>query len=275
MPIVVCDNCHTKNRVPGFRVAARTTCGRCGVFLPEPKWLTVARDVRLLLRTHSIFLAGAAVVIAGYFFLPMFQQPRQTAVESGWAPAPNIQQQSLPPPQVPKAAPLPPIEMPKIAQIRPVLTCVPVSVRSGSKKLYSRAPARAPLNISTPAGDNFLIKLVRTGTHIVVLSGYIAGGDTRTFKVPLGTYQIYYAQGQVWCGFKEAFGRRNTHLYQLSGDFVFASSAVSSNETRYEGHEIELVPQLRGNLDSHEVSDADFSALTPAGPSVPDALEGH
>ncbi|WP_139351438.1 hypothetical protein [Rhodanobacter sp. B05] len=101
------------------------------------------------------------------------------------------------------------------------------------------------------------------------MTAYIAGGDTRTFRVPEGTYSIYFAQGQVWCGFRDAFGKGNTKLMELSGEFAFTSTVVPGVGTNYEGEEIDVTPKLEGNLRSHEVSDADFSDLVPAGPATP------
>jgi hypothetical protein len=114
------------------------------------------------------------------------------------------------------------------------------------------------LQITTPDDGNYLIKLVNAGTKTVAMSAYIAGGDTKEFKVPLGSYAIYYAQGRIWCGEKEAFGRSNTHLMRLVGTFDFTRDSEG-----YTGVEIELTKQVNGNLRSEEVSDAEFSELLP------------
>jgi hypothetical protein len=156
-----------------------------------------------------------------------------------------------------------------LAPTSPVITCVPVNVASGAWKIYSGRAGRAPLRITTPPGSNYLIKLVQQGTKRVVLSAYITGGDTKNFTVPLGTYSIFYAQGQIWCGDKEAFGRQNTHLMRLMGDFAF-----TRDRDGYAGHDIELVPQLQGNLQSQEVSDAEFSELVPAEPESTGTISG-
>jgi len=145
----------------------------------------------------------------------------------------------------------------------PVITCVPVAVKSGSSKVYSRKTRLAPLKITTPDNGNYLIKLVKKDTKRVVMSAYIAGGDTREFKVPLGLYSIYYAEGKIWCGEKDAFGRGNTHLERLVSSFAFTRDAEG-----YNGVEIELIPQIKGNLDSEKVSDTEFSELVPDEPET-------
>jgi hypothetical protein len=252
MPIVVCENCRAKNRVSRFRVLARATCGKCGVFLPEPPWLLVIREVLQYWQWLAGVLAIAVVVVAVVIWQNV-DPPRKTAVEPGWAPTYTRQPASQTPTTSVSTAAKPPVPA------RPVITCVPRSVRSGTSKNYSGRPSRAPLRIATPVGNNYLIKLVQQGTHRVAFIAYIVGGDTKSFMVPLGTYSIFYAQGQIWCGDKEAFGRGSTHLMRLAGEFAFTRELEG-----YQGHEIELVPQVQGNLQTQEVSDAEFSALVPA-----------
>lgn len=276
MQIVECDNCHAKNRVPEFRLGARATCGKCRVFLPEPLWLTMARDVRRGLKAYWVFAMGAVIVVAAMFLLQSHQDasptlstaPPSTApvtvVEPGWeppAPPINSPQSRLQPIQ-PLAVPF---DLPqKIAPVQPVMTCVPKRIRSGTKTRYTKDRLRAPLKIKTPPGDNYLLKLVEQGTKKVVMNVYIAGGDTKKFRVPLGTYEIYYAQGKIWCGEKDAFGS-DTELVKIGSDLTF-----SQDETGYNGHDLELIPQLMGNLRSHPVSASEFSELVPAGPAMND-----
>lgn len=275
MQIVECDNCHAKNRVPGFRLGARATCGKCGVFLPEPRWVTVARDVRRGSKTYWVFAVGAVIVVAAMFLQQSHQNSSPTlsttptttvpatVVEPGWEPPkpPINNSQSKLQPNQPLVVHFDP---PKIATIQPVMTCVPKHIRSGAKTRYTRDRLLAPLKVKTPPGDNYLLKLVQQGTKTVVMSIYVAGGDTKTFRVPLGTYEIYYAQGKIWCGEKDAFGS-GTELVKIGSDLTF-----SQDETGYNGHDLELIPQLMGNLRSHPISASEFSELAPAGPAISD-----
>ncbi|WNL48361.1 hypothetical protein RKE25_22780 (plasmid) [Dyella sp. BiH032] len=207
-------------------------------------------------------IAAAAVAVAG---VAVYQQwgesPRVTRPESDWAPPspPNFAVKVAPPSQDRSHGA-------DLARLQPsalVMTCVPVAVTSGSFKIYTHQRGVAPLKLTTPAGgDNYLVKLVKAGTKNVVMSAYVSAGDTQTFKVPLGSYEIYYAQGKVWCGEKESFGRGSTRLVRLAGNFEFTKQGNS-----FVGHEIELIEQIAGNLRSEEVSDDEFASLVPAGPA--------
>lgn len=214
-------------------------------------------------------VAAALVVLAVLIARRFTIQPRVTAPEPAWA-------QSPAPPQAPPPAPPPArvavavaAKLPELAQnperIAPVVPCVPVRVKSGASKIYSGHLGQAPLRIKTPSGDNYLIKLVQKGTRRVVMSAYMAGGDTKEFKVPLGTYSIFYARGQVWCGAKREFGK-GARLMRLVGDFAFTRDSDG-----FGGLQIELVPQILGNLKSEEVSDEEFAELQPATPEAASA----
>jgi hypothetical protein len=121
----------------------------------------------------------------------------------------------------------------------------------------TRAKARAPLMVTTPQGEDYFLKLVARGTHKVVMTAYVAGGDTKNFLAPLGSYDVYYEQGKVWCGSIKEFGQ-NVRLMKLEGAFDFTDTGTS-----YSGITLKLgTPD--GNLLSTEVSDAEFSLLEPA-----------
>lgn len=255
MPILECERCRTKNRVPKFRLNARATCGKCGAFLREPQWIHHARQFK---KTWPVLAIG--LLALAYFVFRPAEPPRLTSPEPAWSATTTSLQPPAVPPQKPALASTlssqTPTFTPQLAPIIPLFTCVPVAVASGSSKVYSRKERLAPMKITTPAGGNYLIKLVKEGTKRVVMSAYIAGGDTQEFKVPLGTYTIYYAEGDVWCGEKAAFGRDNTHLERLVGSFHFTRDAEG-----YNGFVIELTQRVNGNLNSEEVSDTNFSEL--------------
>lgn len=259
MTILSCGRCLTKNRVPHFRVNARAVCGKCGSPLPEPRWVLLVRQLR---RSWPIFAGGFALL--AYLAFQADSRPRVTQPERAWAePAasPAATDASRLQPIVASQAPPESRAPSRPPPISPVISCVPVAVRSGSSAIYSRKARLAPLKIKTPNDGNYLVKLVDYGTKRVAMSVYIAGGDTKIFKVPLGTYSIYYAQGQVWCGEKEGFGRSNTHLMRLVGRFSFTRDTQGFN-----GVELELAKRLDGNLRSEEVTDREFSELVPDEP---------
>jgi len=258
MPILICRQCQAKNRVAGYRLDARATCGKCRAFLIEPMWLTISRDLLLIFRKYWILFTSAMVLVMALLVqqnkgTPSQDIPARVNAAPSWTPAPA---------QIPSPSPHQALQL---APIVPVVMCVPVNVSSGAKKLYTHSPALAPLSITTPPDDNFVFRIVKNGTKKYVMSIYMAGGDTREFKVPLGTYSIYVAQGQTWCGHDVAFGRSSTRYTRLDGTFAFTRDAQA-----YNGHRIELVPQIMGNLDSKEVSANEFSELVPEGMSGSD-----
>jgi len=259
MATVECPVCQAKNRVERFRVRSQARCGKCGGSLREPAWVQVARNAY----RYRYQIGAAALVAAGIYIYQQRPQPARTiSAEPAWTP------QTMPPFEVkvdrPAIASSGRADLARLTQSpSPPLTCVPVAVTSGSSKIYSGQRGLAPLKLTTPSGDdNYLVKLVKVGTKSVVVSAYVRGGDTKTFKVPLGSYVIYYAQGKVWCGENDGFGRGNTRLVRLAGNFEFTREPDG-----YAGHEIELIQQMAGNLRSEEVSDAEFASLVPATPA--------
>ncbi|WEN15986.1 hypothetical protein PY254_04755 [Rhodanobacter sp. AS-Z3] len=255
MPIVMCGQCQAKNRVARFRLSARATCGKCGSFLIEPKWLTTLRDLLQIFRKYWVLLTSAIILVVALEVHPRDDTPQQELPpQANFEPSGTVETaptQALRPP-LPKVEPL------ALPHITPVVLCVPVNVSSGAKKLYTHRPALAPLAITTPPGGNFVFRIVKNETTKYVMSIYMTGGETQEFKVPLGIYSIYAAQGQTWCGHDVAFGHSATRYTRLDATFAF------SRETDgYKGHRIELVPQLMGNLDSTEVTAKEFSELVP------------
>lgn len=260
MAILACKTCGTKNRIGRFRVNARPICGKCGASLPEPWWVPHVRQFK---KTWPVLAIGLLVV--AYLAFRPSEAPQLTTPEPAWSasvssptpePTPTPADRSTltsQPPLIPDLK----IQLPPIT-----FTCVPVAVKSGSSLVYSRKPRLAPLKITTPDDGNYLIKLAKEGTNRVVVSAYIAGGDSKEFKVPLGAYSIYYAEGKVWCGQKDAFGS-GTDFYRLVGDVAFTRIAGG-----YRGHDIELVPRVEGNLESENISKTEFAKLVPDDPEV-------
>lgn len=250
MPIVVCKACKAKNRLARYRITARAQCGICRNDLPEPTWVGAARQAH---RYWPYVVAFLTLVFLAFFAAPDRGPTRTTRAETGWAPP------AFPAPTPPRFESVATASTAQHAA-PPPMPCVPVNVASGSSRLYTHHPALAPLKVSTPPGQNYVLKLVTTGTHRLVMSAYVAGGDTQTFQVPLGRYSIYYAAGKIWCGEKDAFGRGNTRLARLSTEFAFTKEIDG-----YAGNAIELTPRSAGNLQIATVSDDEFEQLVPDG----------
>lgn len=141
--------------------------------------------------------------------------------------------------------------IPPVQALAPVLT--PIPIQQGVQHLYVDAERIAPFRVTTSAGpDNYFIKLVDADTGSPVMTIYVDGGTTYETNVPVGTYQIRYATGQVWYGVRHLFGPVTAYS-ETTDDVTFS---IQGNEAQ--GNDIELVPQLGGNLATKAISAAQF-----------------
>jgi len=106
----------------------------------------------------------------------------------------------------------------------------------------------APLNIRT-AGNAYhhVIKIVQWWTKISIGEYFIRSGKGLAIKVPLGSYEIRYASGVSWYGWKNLFGHK-TIYNRADKKFTF-----TRNGNRINGYTIELILQQGGNLSSSEI----------------------
>lgn len=132
-------------------------------------------------------------------------------------------------------------------------TLTPVRVRQGVQHVYVSAERIAPFRVTTSAGpDSYFIKLVDTVTGSPIMTIYVHGGATFETNVPVGTYQIRYATGQVWYGLRHLFGPATAYSETIDA----VTFSIQGNEAQ--GNDIELVPQLGGNLATKSISAAQF-----------------
>lgn len=132
-------------------------------------------------------------------------------------------------------------------------TLTPVPIQQGIQRVYVNAERIAPFRITTsPGADNYFIKLVDSVTGSPVMTMYVKGGTTYETKVPVGSYQVHYATGQTWYGARHLFGPATAYS-ETEGNFTFS---IQGNQVQ--GNEIELVPQLGGNLATKMISAAQF-----------------
>jgi hypothetical protein len=133
------------------------------------------------------------------------------------------------------------------------LTLKPVSIRQGVQHVYTNTQRIAPFRITTSAGqDNYYIKLVDANTDSPIMTIYVRGGRTYETDVPLGTYRLRYATGRTWYGTKYLFGPE-TGYSEVDDNISFS---VQGDEVQ--GNDIQLVPQLGGNLATKTISAAEF-----------------
>lgn len=122
-------------------------------------------------------------------------------------------------------------------------------VASGISYKPDRSP---PFKITNAPGANTFMKLVRASDGKEVMSIFIRAGQTIKISVPVGTYRIRLASGNIWYGEKIRFGPTTSYA---ALDKVF-SFAVKGN--LLEGNEVELTRVINGNLRQLPLSASDF-----------------
>lgn len=79
------------------------------------------------------------------------------------------------------------------------------------------------------------------------LKFYVDAGSSVELLVPLGTYEVYYATGEIWYGENHLFGTE-TAYYKCDGEFTFSES-----EDGYNGWTLTLETAWNGNLDTDKI----------------------
>jgi curved DNA-binding protein CbpA len=99
-----------------------------------------------------------------------------------------------------------------------------------------------PFKLTTPSDGNYIMKVEDWDTKATMGLYFIPKSSVLTIELPLGSYKLKFAQGDKWYGIKYLFGPGTAYSYvpdkmefYISGDYV-------------KGHQIELVPQINGNL---------------------------
>lgn len=109
-----------------------------------------------------------------------------------------------------------------------------------------------PLKIITAnGGPNYYVKVIpQEGTPVFVL--FIRSGESASVELPLGTYELRYAAGELWYGETYLFGpdtvyrRADSQLrFEIEGDKVA-------------GYTLELIKQANGNLRESTINPKDF-----------------
>jgi len=118
---------------------------------------------------------------------------------------------------------------------------------------YIFARKEAPLKIVTPAdAGHYLVKLTESRSGKEVVRFFIREGKTLEVKMPEGTFELRYANGEQWYGYKHLFGTQ-TSCARADDTFEFY---IDDDEAV--GHEIELISQLNGNLETEPISVEEF-----------------
>ncbi len=123
---------------------------------------------------------------------------------------------------------------------------------NGKIQMYSTGERVAPFEIRTSRGSNYLVKLVPKYSKKPVMTIFIRGGNTVSTEVPLGTYEVKYASGNKWYGYK--------HLFGPETGYSKAESVFTFENTGYQisGYTITLYRVSNGNLRTSTINPSQF-----------------
>lgn len=125
--------------------------------------------------------------------------------------------------------------------------------QSGITYKYFTGEGIAPLGVKTQSGDlNYFVKVADWDTKETVLTMFIRSGESASVKLPLGNYEFKYATGKTWYGPDYLFGP-NTSYYIADAKMDFYRSGNA-----YNGHTVELIPRVGGNLRTEKINKNSF-----------------
>jgi hypothetical protein len=153
---------------------------------------------------------------------------------------------------------------------------VPVKIGTGIIWKKGKGAQVAPLKIEADAG-NYAVKLLDSKSNGGVLMIYVGANQTFETKIPLGTYRIFGATGNVWYGNERLFGPATTYfvlrrfknintLYMTSDtpsmtrddEFRFWLDEKKGSRT-YMGHTIQLQKRSDGNMSTDPITPSEFN----------------
>jgi len=118
----------------------------------------------------------------------------------------------------------------------------------GATNCSSVWSAPASLRIGVPSGSNTYYVKIENASGQERCHVTVGAGRTVTVGMPIGTYYLEYGAGTTWYGTTYAFGPDGTYA-RASESFPFSKG---------DAWEVELIPQLGGNLGASSVGYDDF-----------------
>lgn len=145
-----------------------------------------------------------------------------------------------------------------------LLCAVPLLVRAGPDRaagpsqpaglMWNRTglPAVFPLQVKTPAGQDYFLTLIDHDTDEAALAAYIDGGAFFKVLVPPGVFRLQFAVGEVWQDEKNLFGPgADTQVFELSKPLTFEIRGLG----RKAGHLVNLLAHKPGQAAQTAVKD--------------------
>jgi hypothetical protein len=233
-PNSLCLVCGSENRT---RITLLQKCAQCqsplraGVIAGYPRPLVSQRPDR------SFLLIVGVLGLAGWSFLSSSDNEYQNY--DSYVPAPQYNGE---PQAAESLAP----------QEAPAFLAPPVEVKPGILWYKGTDIRIAPLQIVTPTGSDYYVKLVDHTTGRPIMAIFVQGGTTQEIDVPLGSFEMRYAIGETWYGEELLFGPSTT--------FSRAESKLDfySDGDQVNGYTIELIKQIDGNLQTTTISASEF-----------------
>lgn len=134
------------------------------------------------------------------------------------------------------------------------LPCDVRSPRSGTEEWTVLAPRVAPLELITPAGKNYWVRLVQAQTGAVAAQMFLQGGASIKTQVPAGTYEVRYSTGEQWCNSSKLFGE-GSQFYKIEGLLTFHATPAG-----YAGYSLTLNPNTWESAVSKDIDLLEFNA---------------
>ncbi|HEY9037977.1 MAG TPA: hypothetical protein VIN05_03405 [Roseovarius sp.] len=109
----------------------------------------------------------------------------------------------------------------------------------------SGLPAVFPLQVKTPPGQDYFLRLIDEATDKAALAAYIKGGAFFKVLVPPGVFRLKFAAGNGWQGEDDLFGPdEDTHVFELPNPLTFETRGLGVKA----GHVVSLLERQPGQI---------------------------
>ncbi len=233
--LVTCSACGQKNRIQRNASSGTFRCGACQAPLITPP----SAVSEFFLRTLRGVVAIIVFAIPVYAVFSAITNPNHPSSQAA-APTPRPYIATSYPLQPPSPTPTPFLE--------PEL----LLPDNGETVTYKEGRVKAPFEIKSSYGTNYLVKLSDAFTDRPVLTVFVQGGNTVEINVPLGTYKVKYAAGSRWYGYTHLFGPQTA--YSKARDFF----TFERQGDQVNGFSITLYKVQNGNLHTEHINPEDF-----------------
>ncbi|WP_139784754.1 hypothetical protein [Roseovarius sp. A-2] len=106
-------------------------------------------------------------------------------------------------------------------------------------------PAVFPLQVKSPPGRDYFLRLIEVETGDAALAAYIEGGAFFRVLVPPGTFRLIFAAGTGWRGEDDLFGPGEaTQVFELRRPLTFETRGLDTKA----GHIVRLIERPSGEI---------------------------